>query len=195
MGMDLYGKQGYFRFTMRGWDLLLKLAVEHGWEPQGTQIGPAVVRGIRRAERKAGKTNEATERKLKRYAAAFHGMYIVNERQIVTARDAGNLAEALERAYDHIRRAEVAKRTGLQKKRNARVSGGRPTRRSRIVAPSTPLDMYQLTGPLDESLKEMVNDCYSGTVADAYAMFDSREGRKTLREFIKYCRGGRFEIC
>jgi hypothetical protein len=74
MGMDLSGAGGYFRWSARGWSQILNLGLEHGWEPTGT--GPP--RGMLKAD--------------------CSGIYHGNDGQLFYARDAKNLAVALERA-------------------------------------------------------------------------------------------------
>lgn len=74
MGMDLSGAGGYFRWTNLGWRDVLALAESNGWEPTAT--GPP--RGILKA--------------------AWSGTYFSNDGQRVYARDARQLADALERA-------------------------------------------------------------------------------------------------
>lgn len=86
MGMDLEGTGGYFRWTYSGWSRVLELAVEYGWEPVGT--GPP--RGTLKRD--------------------WLGSYDSNERQLLYARDAKNLADALEKALKDIPEREVGKR-------------------------------------------------------------------------------------
>ncbi|NWG18818.1 MAG: hypothetical protein HXY39_00680 [Chloroflexi bacterium] len=74
MGMDISGAGGYFRWTNLGWSEVLSLARSAGWEPVGT--GPP--RGVLKAD--------------------WSGTYFSNDGQLVYARDAKRLADALERA-------------------------------------------------------------------------------------------------
>ena len=74
MGKDLEGRGGYFRWTNSGWRNVLALAEHFGWCPSGT--GPP--RGIRLAENTPN--------------------YYGNDGQRFYARDAANLADALEPA-------------------------------------------------------------------------------------------------
>ena len=71
MGMDLHGKQGYFRWTNAAWQEVLNLALRHGWEPEGTQPGRDAVRQYRSALRRAGKRPEQVERAVRRMRANF----------------------------------------------------------------------------------------------------------------------------
>ena len=73
MGMDLSGAGGYFRWTGSGWGKVLELASNHGWQPIGT--GPP--KGILKAN--------------------WPGGYFGNDNQLVYARDAEGLADALEK--------------------------------------------------------------------------------------------------
>ncbi len=72
MGMDLSGTGGYFRWTNSGWRKVLDLALANGWEP--TDTGPP--KGILKVN--------------------WTGGYFGNDRQLVYARDANRLADALE---------------------------------------------------------------------------------------------------
>lgn len=74
MGMDLSGPGGYFRWTALGWHNILDLAEQHGWQPMGT--------GPRRGTPKQN----------------WRGSYFSNDGQLLRARDAQLLADALERA-------------------------------------------------------------------------------------------------
>lgn len=73
MGFDLTGDGGYFRCSGAGWADLLQLAVDYGWQPIGT--GPP--RGTLKQD--------------------WPGIYHSNEGQLVYARDANQLADALNR--------------------------------------------------------------------------------------------------
>jgi hypothetical protein len=87
MGLDLTGKGGYFRWTWSGWGNVLKLGLVYGWEPAGT--GPP--RGTPAAE--------------------WEGDYASNQGQLFKAREAKQLAGALERAladFPDYRRPEDA---------------------------------------------------------------------------------------
>ena len=74
MGMDLEGAGGYFRWTRTGWTDILTLAEQFEWEPTGT--GPP--KGTRRDE--------------------WTRDYSSSVGQLLYARDAKNLADALGRA-------------------------------------------------------------------------------------------------
>lgn len=124
MAMDLYGKQGYFRWSTDGWNKVLELADQHGWEPAGTQPSRNAIRRCRSAARRAGKRRDLVERAVERLRASFHGYYWTNEQQIVTANDARHLAGALERALSAVsaigkgalrknRRGAIRKRGGV----------------------------------------------------------------------------------
>ena len=75
MGIDLCAKGRSFSFNNGCWAGILETAMEHGWEPSGT--GPC--RGCRRKDRDG------------------NGHYFANDGQLFYARDAQNLALALER--------------------------------------------------------------------------------------------------
>ena len=75
MGFDLEGKGGYFRCTIGSWLDVLELGEQYGWEP----IGTGAPRGMP-AEEWEGEE------------------YCSNDGQLFKARDAKNLAKALESA-------------------------------------------------------------------------------------------------
>src|SRR5262249_16320047 len=74
MGMDLCGGTDYFRWNAIGWVALLETAMTYGWQPTGT--GPP--RGCLKKDWDGS------------------GAYYGNEGQLFYARDAKNLAAALE---------------------------------------------------------------------------------------------------
>jgi hypothetical protein len=76
MGMDLQGRQGYFRFSMDGWHSVLNVAKKYGWEPQGTD---------------APTTDVEAEHE-------WDGNYSSNSNQAVTSSDAEQISVALSRA-------------------------------------------------------------------------------------------------
>jgi hypothetical protein len=79
MAMDLFSEiEGWFRFDVSEWKRLLELARGHGWEPMGTE-SPDL-------------EPDFSPRK------DWDGSYFSNDYQTVTAEDARNLADALERA-------------------------------------------------------------------------------------------------
>ena len=76
MGMDLRSESGQeFHFNICGWRNVLKMALDTGWEPAGTSIGPE------------------TE---------WCGTYFTNEGQLVTADDAKSIAVALTKAVSFV---------------------------------------------------------------------------------------------
>ncbi len=82
MGMDLSGAGGEFRWNFFSWPRLLQIAEEYGWEPAGTTVDP----------------HDEEEMPHGRWS----GGYTSNDAQTVTAEDARNLADALERALPDI---------------------------------------------------------------------------------------------
>jgi hypothetical protein len=97
MGMDLSGKGGYFRFSQERWRAVLELAWEHGWEPAGTKPPEFTVYGP------DGVTVDevATRAERQRYTD-WGGGYFTNDHQVVSGKDAANIADALERALDDV---------------------------------------------------------------------------------------------
>ena len=76
MGMNLSGDHGrHFRATLVAWDRLLQLAVEAGWQPQGTEA-PDERDGVWDGEGLAA--------------------YCSNDGQYVSAEDAASLGDALD---------------------------------------------------------------------------------------------------
>ena len=75
MGMDLYGKGGYFRWLNYAWEEVLVIAKLGGWKPLAVT------------------TFEGGEQHDTCY-------YMYNDGQVVTAKDAKNMAAALERSLE-----------------------------------------------------------------------------------------------
>jgi hypothetical protein len=91
MGMDLGGKGGYFRFNNATWREVLKLAYDYGWKPAGTEPG-----------RWIDEMGEL-DKQMCPDPETWESMdYFSNGYQWVTDEDAGNIAEALERALEDI---------------------------------------------------------------------------------------------
>jgi hypothetical protein len=91
MGMDLYGdKDRCFRLRCGLWRSVRGLAVQYGWQPAGTIVYelepiPGDV---------SGRQLQASNRPIEDWC----GTYDSNDYQTVTADDAANLANAIERA-------------------------------------------------------------------------------------------------
>ena len=81
MGMQLSGRRGGFWWNFFLWEKLLKIAVQYGWEPMGTDP----------PQWDEEETKENTETK-------WCGSYLSNDFQSVNDKDAENLAMALERS-------------------------------------------------------------------------------------------------
>ena len=82
MGLDLINEHGATHFSVFVWDQTLALARMYGWRPAGTQPPK----------------DWATDGE----GRVWSGSYIVNGGQMVTAKDAAQLANALERGLDDI---------------------------------------------------------------------------------------------
>jgi len=78
MGMDLIGRNDVFSLNWTGWRLMYETAVNNGWEPVGTE------------------PNERAPQMPDRW----DGGYFSNDFQIVTAEDAANMADALDRSLE-----------------------------------------------------------------------------------------------
>lgn len=85
MAMDLGRKGGHIRMSWSGWRELLELAYNNGWEPMGTEA-PMLHYLDGRDE----------------HARDWCRTYFLNSHQIMNAKDAANLAAALERTWDSI---------------------------------------------------------------------------------------------
>jgi hypothetical protein len=96
--MDLSGKGGYFRWGMGAWSEVLELARLFGWVPLGTKPNLDMYAIC------LGDDDDSEERRrlIDQYAAEWEGSYCYNEHQLVTAEDARNLGDALDRALDDI---------------------------------------------------------------------------------------------
>jgi hypothetical protein len=87
MGMDLISEGGDFWFPNHGWRAVLDLAHDYGgWVPAGTQ---------------APQFDDEPP------WHDWSGTYFSNDRQLVTAEDARNLADALERALSDVPREKT----------------------------------------------------------------------------------------
>ena len=87
MGMDLSGAGGYQRFSNASWRDVLELAHLYGWKPAGTEPGQW-------CDPETGELDE----QLSGDPDEWCGTYFGNDYQWVTAEDAANMADALERA-------------------------------------------------------------------------------------------------
>jgi hypothetical protein len=86
MGMDLSGKQGPYRLSGIYWGRYLKLALKHGWKPEGTT--PHV--WLNKDGTPCDELNKGNDE--------WGGHYNSNDYQIVSDEDARNLSAALGRA-------------------------------------------------------------------------------------------------
>lgn len=77
MGYDLSGSGGYFRWQIFDWPVLLRLAIDYGWEPRGAAF---LTKRGRPTRSRCG--------------------YCSNDGQTVLRTDARALADALARALD-----------------------------------------------------------------------------------------------
>ncbi len=98
MGMDLYGKGGYFRFSNSGWADVYQLAIEFSWQPSGTSPSLNGIRSYRYALRRDGSSDLKVQQAIQSYRAQYDGGYHSNDGQVVSARDAKQLAESLSTA-------------------------------------------------------------------------------------------------
>lgn len=171
MGYDLYSEnydnlpegEGYFRWNIWGWPPILTLGAAYGWKPMGTiihKLTPELIEENNISEEDANKHNEAVE--------AWDGSYTGNDGQIVIAKDANNLADALESCLDDIPDFHIpnpgAEEDGTTKLDNL---AGQKHRDS-----------------LRQGSRPALTVEFSGT-----------ENKNYIRDFIKFLRLGDFSIC
>jgi hypothetical protein len=97
MGMDLRSKGEEFHHDIITWRMVLTLAIDHGWEPAGTEPPKLTIFHEDRIvdEEKTGAYRQA-------YEDWDTTNYYTNDFQRVTDEDAANIADALERALTHV---------------------------------------------------------------------------------------------
>tara|TARA_Y100001934_G_C12342833_1_gene771119 strand:- start:1664 stop:2002 length:339 start_codon:yes stop_codon:yes gene_type:complete len=87
MGFDLYGKKDSCCLNWSDWRETFELAIENGWKPAGTKP-----------------PDEETTKKLygcdSQMVDNWNGGYFSNDFQLVTAEDATNMANALDRSLE-----------------------------------------------------------------------------------------------
>ena len=84
-----------FEWNMGGWRDLLGIACHHGWKPRGTRL-------LKQYCRIAKDKTVVWSRPVERLDRRWKGGYMSNDGQIVTARDAAALADALARSLRYI---------------------------------------------------------------------------------------------
>jgi hypothetical protein len=152
MGMDLYRGKDYFRWNAIPWCGILEVAMNYGWEPMGT--------GAPRGRLKKDWDGSCN--------------YWGNEGQLFYARDAKNLATALELFLT------TPEAIRLRKSKRQR----------EVLAPGQKLRRYV----------ERLTDTISGP-AEKYKPDGHRaqhgltaEQREYIKQFISFCRKGSFRI-
>lgn len=152
MGMDLYGKGGYYRWTGGAWHNVLTLASQFGWEPMGTEPGANLLRRLRYDLRKKGKTPRQIALAVQRERRGHHRLYCANDNQEVSAADARNLAAALGLA--------LAAADELFTRSGART-------RKRTTLPGELLDLLRscCAGPARQPMAEFIAFCAAGRFA------------------------------
>lgn len=152
MGMDLLGRGVDFHFNWTNWRRVLELAYRYGWVPAGTELDHF------------GKVDEELAEQYRHPYEDWDGTYFGNSFQWVTAEDAANIAQALERALEDIPDEDTVSELA------ARLS-------------------FELEGAgvrsIDKELEKRIS------VLD---WFSGEEGKQFLREFIAFCRVGGFRI-
>jgi hypothetical protein len=152
MGMDLYRGSDYFRWDTLGWCAILETAMNYGWEP----IGAGPPRGHRKKDWD-GSCN-----------------YWGNEGQLFYARDAKNLATALELSLTTTEAIRLRK-----------------TKRQRQV--------LSVARTLHKDVERLINMISPPTNKTKARQERRRRGlaaeqRKYIKQFISFCRRGSFRI-
>lgn len=148
MSIRLTGLAGSFRFDLPGWYFIQELAADHGWEPAGT-LAPD------------DWEEEAEEE--------WDGGYLSPDGQQVTDEDAGNLADALERALGDI-----------------------PDHDARVHKPAG----YPLPRAMIRLLRDMPGDNPPPgpeQCLNAREWFSGKR-KQAVRDFIAFCQRGSFTI-
>jgi hypothetical protein len=155
MGMDLYRGKDYFRWNAIGWVALLETGVNYGWEPTGT--GPP--KGYLKKD--------------------WHGSrnYYGNEGQLFYARDAKNLATALE---TFLRSSEPQQSRKSKRQREVLSAGRLQAREVQHLAKLIGGETAPAIGTKSNQKK-------------APQRLDDDE-REYIRQFISFCRKGSFRI-
>jgi hypothetical protein len=182
MGMDLSGAGGYFRFANYSWSKVLRLGVMFGWEPAGTEANVDFVLcckyGIPEAEG-GGFTGTQEERDLfaEEVRREWDGGYCSNDYQIITAEDARNLADALERALP-----DVPDREAVAHKLQ---------RRECLPGELEKYREFGIIGPDETSVESWSVDADQ---INPLEWFYGEDGKERLRGFITFCLAGEFHI-
>jgi hypothetical protein len=155
MGMDLYRGREYFRWDAIGWVALLETAMDYGWEPKGT--GPP--RGFPKKDWDGSRN------------------YYGNEGQLFYARDAKNLAAALETFLKSSETRHVRKSKRQREVQSlGKILAGDVQGLARLIGGRTATS----TGTKSKQKKALQrwND----------------DERKYISQFISFCRKGSFRI-
>ena len=164
MGMDLSGAGGRFRFTGEQWIAVLRLGCQYGWEAAGTE-----------APELPDENGEMV------VCDGWEGSYGFNDFQTVTADDAKNLADAIERALP-----DVPDKAPTHKFETLRHSDGTPMMMPLIYVRRDKVEVIKAGGVPMRALK-------NGESLSHYEHFAGC-GKDLLREFITFCRAGAFRI-
>ena len=174
MSMELIGEQGEVGFTNVGWELLIDLALQSGWEPAGAQEPDDLAEPIGEGEGESRERSEAElapdkipsdhplvgalRRSMFKSADPVIESYFQNAGFVVTAEDAQTLADALERALPDLPNHDALEHKAVELR----------------SAPG------ELALPL-------------GTPVNPFEWF-SGKNKEHLKTFIAFCRQGGFEI-
>jgi len=94
---DLRGPGGYMKFNVSGWQTILNLARQYGWQPAGTLANVPYLK-MRAENAEDPEVAENAEAVVSEWVEKWAGNYFVNAYQEVTDDDAAALGAALERA-------------------------------------------------------------------------------------------------
>jgi hypothetical protein len=168
MGFDLSNRQGQsYRFNFFDWPNLLRLAEQYGWEPEGTTLDPEHL-ADREEDEELSPEEVAAE--VAESLEKWEGGYCTNDFQVVSAEDARNLADALEKALPDIPEHDAVGHKALD------LSTYSPEMREQLKA----LGVGRLF-PVDAPISVLER-------------FSGKRGRDYLKGFIAFCRAGEFTI-
>lgn len=191
MGFDLYNDEPrYFRFNIWGWDQVLRLGRAFGWRPRGTVIEPVdeieafmyELWQVPPPEDAEAAQAEAAENAVARLKMAenWSGTYYRNEGETVLAEDAQALADALASALDHIPDERIPiEGEERRTEEDGTVIVTKPAGEDLFTVLSKVEKFFNAEEPLPQ--KETCIQYFSGD-------------KDLLRNFITFCRAGRFKI-
>ncbi len=108
MAVIIHGRgEEAFGFSLQAWIAVLQLAHDHGWQPAGTKPNVAHLRSLASPDTEGKDLDLAARVVVAEAVASWDGNYTSDNHQIVTAADAANLADGIERGLVRIPDAEL----------------------------------------------------------------------------------------